>query len=82
MTPAQLDWINDVLELLEGQSDVRDGSDGLVPNQAMYLLQQAQALGFMCPLCELATATEELKANEGLCQPCRAARDERLKEAG
>ncbi len=47
-----------------------------------FFEQEGKVCKPSCPECENVTPSEELKDNEGLCKPCRMARDERLKEAG
>jgi hypothetical protein len=39
---STIDLLNDVAEFLEGQADVRDGSDGPRPNKAMELMARAE----------------------------------------
>jgi hypothetical protein len=41
-TDSTIDLLNDVAEFLEGQADVRDGSDGPRPNKAMELMARAE----------------------------------------
>lgn len=52
------------------------------PKHTTVLFDDGTCHDCKCGHCELPTAPAELDANEGLCQPCRMARDERLKEAG
>jgi rhamnose utilization protein RhaD (predicted bifunctional aldolase and dehydrogenase) len=39
---STIDLLNEVAEFLEGQADVRDGSDGPRPNKAMELMARAE----------------------------------------
>jgi hypothetical protein len=41
-TDGTIALLNDVAEFLEGQADVRDGSDGPRPNKAMELMARAE----------------------------------------
>jgi hypothetical protein len=41
--PCEL-W-NEIVEFIEDQVDVRDGSDGPRPNKAMHLAQEIEAAG-------------------------------------
>jgi hypothetical protein len=41
-TDSTIDLLNEVAEFLEGQADVRDGSDGPRPNKAMELMARAE----------------------------------------